>query len=110
MLEANLDSILRSLDISQRERRSYKSYITSLTNFFLDNCPGVFRHQFTAAGRYCYWSDFVDQYKTTWFRGCVTVEDLSSNVAEISVKVNGFEAIYDRVAPQCKYLHVDVKV
>lgn len=44
----------------------------------------------------------MDQYKTTWFRGCVTVEDLSSYVAEISVKVNGFEAVYDRVAPQCK--------
>lgn len=89
------------------ERGIHKFFITNLlTNFFFCNCPGVFRHQFTVAGRYCYWSDFVDQYKTTWFRGCVTVEDLSSYVAEISVKVNGFEAVYDRVAPQCKYLDV----
>ncbi|XP_061168814.1 fibrocystin-L-like [Saccostrea echinata] len=60
---------------------------------------GVFRHQFTVPGKYCYWSDYIDQYKTTWFRGCITVEDLSSNVAEVIVKVNGYEALYQKVAP-----------
>jgi hypothetical protein len=66
--------------------------------------PGIFRHQFTVPGKYCYWSDYIDQYKTTWFRGCVTVEDLTSYVAAVTVKVNGFEALYQKVAPQSKYL------
>ncbi|XP_062574409.1 fibrocystin-L-like [Saccostrea cucullata] len=60
---------------------------------------GVFRHQFTVPGKYCYWSDYIDQYKTTWFRGCITVEDLSSYVAEVKVKVNGYEALYQKITP-----------
>lgn len=73
-----------------------------LCNVF--RCSGVFRHQFTVPGKYCYWSDYIDQYKTTWFRGCITVEDLSSYVAAVIVKVNGFDALYQKITPQCKYL------
>ena len=75
-----------------------------VNDLFIFARSGVFRHQFTAPGRYCYWSDYIDQYKTTWFRGCVTVVDQSSYVADVRVKVNGYEAVYQKTAPQGKHL------
>lgn len=54
---------------------------------------GVFRHRFTVAGKYCYWSDYCDVFKTTFFRGCVNVVDRPSlSTGEVSLTMGQFVA------------------
>lgn len=54
---------------------------------------GVFRHRFTVAGKYCYWSDYCDVFKTTFFRGCVNVVDRPSlSSGEVSLTMGQFVA------------------
>lgn len=54
---------------------------------------GVFRHRFSVAGKYCYWSDYCDVFKTTFFRGCVNVVDRPSlSSGEVSLTMGQFVA------------------
>jgi hypothetical protein len=55
---------------------------------------GVYQYQFTRAGTYNYWSGCVDDGCNIKMRGTITVTDDESEAAELSVKVNGFEATY----------------
>ncbi|KAK0070507.1 fibrocystin-L, partial [Biomphalaria pfeifferi] len=52
---------------------------------------GTFTHQFTAAGTYYYWTGYMDNNQTIYFRGKVTVYELQSYSAELSVQVLGVE-------------------
>ncbi|KAK7010427.1 fibrocystin-L, partial [Biomphalaria glabrata] len=55
---------------------------------------GTFTHQFTASGTYYYWTGYMDNNQTIYFRGKVTVYELQSYSAELSVQVLGVEAKY----------------
>lgn len=64
-----------------------------LINVFSFLFLGVFRHRFTVAGKYCYWSDYCDVFKTTFFRGCVNVVDRPSlSSGEVSLTMGQFVA------------------
>ncbi|XP_021354106.1 fibrocystin-L-like [Mizuhopecten yessoensis] len=57
---------------------------------------GAFEFKFNTLGTNYYWSDYIDLYTTTWFRGSVQVTNKESYVGDLSVKVGGIEAVYDK--------------
>ena len=65
-------------------------------NLMLCLCiSGAFEHRFTSTGTYCFWSGYLDIYKTTQFSGVVEVVDRPSTVEQISVTVGGYNALHD---------------
>ncbi|XP_021357928.1 fibrocystin-L-like [Mizuhopecten yessoensis] len=56
---------------------------------------GFYSHEFSKAGTFYYWSGLVDEYSTTWFHGSVVVEERTSYLADVTVTLGGFEAIYN---------------
>jgi hypothetical protein len=63
---------------------------------------GVYQNQFLEQGTYYYWSDFVDQYKTTHFSGVIEVQSLDSYAAEVQVMVDDVE--FSHVKPGTGHL------
>ncbi|XP_033757813.1 fibrocystin-L-like [Pecten maximus] len=57
---------------------------------------GAFEFKFNTLGLKYFWSDYVDIYTTTWFRGSVNVISKASFVGDLSVKIGGIEASYDK--------------
>ncbi|KAK3107766.1 hypothetical protein FSP39_021797 [Pinctada imbricata] len=56
---------------------------------------GAFEHRFTSAGTFCFWSGYVDIYKTTQFSGVVEVVDRTSSAELVSVMMGGQSALHD---------------
>lgn len=76
------------LTLKQKHINMYRFHLLFLYIFL-----GVFRHRFTVAGKYCYWSDYCDVFKTTFFRGCVNVVDRPSmSSGEVSLTMGQFVA------------------
>ncbi|XP_069115224.1 fibrocystin-L-like [Argopecten irradians] len=57
---------------------------------------GAFEFKFNTLGMKYFWSDYVDMYTTTWFRGSVNVVAKDSFVGDLSVKIGNIEAFYDK--------------
>ncbi|XP_069115226.1 fibrocystin-L-like [Argopecten irradians] len=59
---------------------------------------GVFEFQFNTPGKNYYWSGYVNEYLTASFRGAVNVVNKNSYVADMTLKLGGFEATYDKTS------------
>ena len=56
---------------------------------------GSYRYQFTQLGTFYVWSGYVDVYGIKNYAGQIEVVEKSSSLAQVSVKVDGIEAIYN---------------
>ena len=56
---------------------------------------GNFKYQFTQLGTFYVWSGYVDVYGIKNYAGQIEVVEKTSRLDEVSVMVDGIEAIYD---------------
>ena len=57
--------------------------------------PGNFKCQFTKLGTFYVWSGYVDVYGLKNYAGQIEVVEKMSKLAEVSVKVDGIESLYN---------------
>ena len=61
---------------------------------FVYQFSGAFEYQFTEAGNFYYWSDYMDQNLKLAIRGKITVTERTAVTEKVSLHVNGFNALY----------------
>jgi len=74
---------------------SIKNRTNCNTDQYVISPAGDFLYQFTETGTFYVWSGFVDEWGIKNYGGTIEVLDAMSSVGEVSVQVNGVEALHD---------------
>ena len=62
---------------------------------------GEFIYQITVTGLFHYWSGWVDTAETRSMRGIINSVAQESSSQSLSLKVAGYEAVYDTLSGRC---------